>query len=85
MLQLQPAGDHKVLIAYNNFKGEQSVNLTGDVKEFDLNLTVQQKAIALPPLAYGIIRIMGLMIIGLIVLVTYLLKRPLSFRGNFGK
>jgi len=63
------AGDHKVLIAYNNYEGEQSVNLTGDVKEFDLNVTVQQKAISLSPLAYGIIGIMGVVIIGLIILL----------------
>jgi len=65
------AGDHKVLIAYNNFEGEQSVNLNGNVKEFDLNVTVQQKAIILSPLAYGIIGIMGLVMIGLIVLLRY--------------
>lgn len=64
------AGDHKVLIAYNNFEGEQSINLTGNVKEFDLNVTVQQKAIALSPLAYGIIGVMGLVIIGLIILLV---------------
>ncbi len=63
------AGDHKVLIAYNNFEGEQSVNLTGNVKEFDLNVTVQQKAISLSPLAYGIIGIMGLVVIVLAVLL----------------
>ncbi len=63
------AGDHKVLIAYNNFEGEQSINLTGNVKEFDLNVTVQQKAISLSPLAYGIIGVMGLVIISLIVLL----------------
>lgn len=62
-------GEHRVIIAYNNFEGEQSVNLTGDVKEFDLNVTVQQKAISLSPLAYAIIGIMGLIIIGLIVLL----------------
>ena len=65
------AGDHKILIAYNNFEGEQSVNLNGNVKEFDLNVTVQQKAIILSPLAYGIIGIMGLVMIGLIVLLRY--------------
>ncbi len=63
------AGDHKVLIAYNNFEGEQSINLTGNVKEFDLNVIVQQKAISLSPLAYGIIGVMGLAILGLIVLL----------------
>lgn len=63
------AGEHRILIAYKNFEGEQSVNLTGDVKEFDLNVTVQQKAVVLSPLVYGIIGIMGLVIIVLIVLL----------------
>lgn len=65
------AGDHKVLIAYNNFEGQQSINLTGDVKEFNLNITVKQNPISLSPLAYGIIGIMGLIIF---VLVTSLVK-----------
>ena len=69
------AGDHKVLIAYNNFEGEQSINLTGNVKEFDLNVTVQEKAISLSPLAYGIIGVMGIIIIGLIVLVVKLKRK----------
>lgn len=56
------AGDHKVLIAYNNFEGEQSVNLTGDVKEFALNVTVQQKPFSLSPLAWEIIILMGTVI-----------------------
>jgi len=63
------SGEHKVLIAYNGFSGEQSVNLTGDVKELDLNVTVQEKAISLTPLTYGIIVTMGLVIIGLIVII----------------
>lgn len=65
------AGDHKVLIAYNNFEGQQSINLTGDVKEFNLNITVKQNPISLSPLAYGIIGIMGLIIFAL---VTSLIK-----------
>jgi len=63
------AGDHKVLIAYNNFEGEQSVNLAGDVKRFDLNVTVKQNFIFLSPLAYGIIGTLGLIIVGLVVLL----------------
>jgi len=62
-------GEHKVLIAYNNYKGEQTVNLTGDVKEFDLNITIKQEAVMISPLVYGIIGIMGLVIILLIVLL----------------
>jgi LysM repeat protein len=64
-------GDHKVLITYKNFEGEQSLNLTGDVKEFALNVTVLQKPFSLSPLAYGIIAIMGLAII---VLTLSLIK-----------
>lgn len=64
------AGDHKVLIAYNNFEGEESINLTGDVKEFDLNITVKQKAISLSPLAYGIIGVMTLVIFSLAILLV---------------
>ena len=63
-------GNHKVLIAYNNFEGEQSINLAGDVKEFDINVTIQKKTISLSPLTYGIIGIMGLVIIGLIFKFT---------------
>jgi hypothetical protein len=65
------AGDHKVLIAYQNFQGEQSVNLTGDVKEFDLNITVQEKSVLLSPLAIGIIGGMGIVIL---ILVIYVIK-----------
>lgn len=67
-------GEHKVLIAYSGYSGEQSINLTGDVKEFDLNITVQEKAIALSPLAYGIIGVMGLVIITMVVVITRLKK-----------
>jgi len=63
-------GDHKVLIAYENFEGEQSINLSGDVKEFALNVTVQEKPLSLSPLAYGIISIMGVVIIRLVIYIT---------------
>jgi len=60
------------LIAYNNFEGEQSINLTGNVKEFDLNITIKQKAASLSPLAYGIIGVMGLAIF---LLITIIIKK----------
>lgn len=60
-------GDHRVLIAYENFEGEQSINLSGDVKEFALNVTVQEKPLSLSPLAWGIIGIMGIAIVILII------------------
>lgn len=66
------SGNHKVIIAYNNFEGEQSIDLTGNVKAFDLNITVQQKSGVLSPLAYGII---GILVLIVIVLLTLLMKR----------
>jgi len=62
-------GDHKVLIAYDGYKGEQSLNLAGEVKEFDLNVRVQKDNLQISPLAFGIIGIMGIAIIGLIILL----------------
>jgi len=62
-------GDHKVLIAYDGYKGEQSLNLTGEIKEFDLNVKVQKDNLQISPLAFGIIGIMGIVIIGLIILL----------------
>lgn len=63
------AGQHQVLIAYDGYKGEQTVNLTGDAKEFDLNVKVQKDNLSISPLAYGIMGIMGLIIIGLLGLL----------------
>jgi len=62
-------GDHRVLIAYNNYEGEQSINLTGDVKEFNLNVTIQQKSVLTSPLVLAIIGGMSLVIIVLVVLL----------------
>ncbi len=39
------------------------------VRNMGLNVTVSQKAISLSPLAYGIVGIMGLVVIGLVVLL----------------
>lgn len=36
-------GDHKLLIAYGEFKGEQSINLSGDNKETNLNIVVTEQ------------------------------------------
>ena len=66
------AGDHKVLIAYSGYTGEQSINLAGDVKEFDLTVTVEQESLSLSPFAFGIIGIMGVI---MIVLIWVLLKK----------
>lgn len=49
-------GDHKVVIAYEGYLGEQSLNLTGEIKSFDLNITIEKKGevslVHQPRLAY---------------------------------
>lgn len=35
-------GYHKVVVAFSGYKGEQSINLTGDVEEFNLTITVSK-------------------------------------------
>lgn len=59
-------GDHKVLIAYGSFEGEQSINLTGDVKEFNINVTVDEKRFSISLFAWLIIGGMGILIIYLV-------------------
>ncbi|EKE05611.1 MAG: hypothetical protein ACD_19C00188G0001 [uncultured bacterium] len=61
------AGDHKILIAYNNFSGEQSINLSGDVKQFDINVTVDENKVLISPFAWWIIGGMGILIIYLVI------------------
>ncbi|MBU0999774.1 fibronectin type III domain-containing protein [Patescibacteria group bacterium] len=37
-------GEHKLLIAYNNYKGEQTINLKGSTKEFSVKVTLSMDA-----------------------------------------
>lgn len=64
------AGQHKVLIAYDGYQGEQSINLTGDVKQFDLNVTVQKQSVLLSPTVLVLLGISGLIIVVLSVLLV---------------
>lgn len=52
-------GAHRVIIAYEGFEGEQALTVEGDVKQYDLNVTVRQEPIVFSPLAWVIIAIMG--------------------------
>ncbi len=67
-------GQHQVLIAYNGYQGEQTVNLTGDIKEFNLNFTIQMKPVLFAPQVLIIIGVMG----SVIVVLTFLLWRSKS-------
>lgn len=60
------AGDHKILIAYNNFKGEQSINLSGNTKEFNLNITVTEQKVMFSRTAWIVMGIMSLVIVSLL-------------------
>jgi hypothetical protein len=62
-------GSHKVLIAYQNYEGEQAINLGGDVKEFELNITVSEKDYSLPPSVYVVIGGLCLVVTGLMVVL----------------
>jgi len=42
-------GNHTVLIAYQKAKGEQSIDLTGDIKKFDLNITAELDPLSVSP------------------------------------
>jgi hypothetical protein len=68
-------GQHRVVIAYGDYTGEQSVNLSGDVKVFDLNVTVEEKDVALSRRAWTIIGILSGVIIVLMFLVFVYRKR----------
>jgi len=65
-------GDHKVLIAYDNYEGEQSVNLQGDVKEFNLTVTVKTENVLLSPTAIWVI---GIFVFIILTLVFFMFRR----------
>jgi hypothetical protein len=48
-------GEHRVLVAYNGYEGEQSIFLTGDTKEFTLNITLEMKNILMSRLFIAIV------------------------------
>jgi len=62
-------GDHKVLIAYANYEGEQTLNLSGDVKEFSISIQVKPQSLLRNLKVITASVIAGLIIIVLIVLL----------------
>ncbi len=68
-------GNHEVDINYNDFHGKQYINLTGDVQEFNLNITVEKKNVLLDPKVLIIIGIMSVMIIVLVLLLIRVKKQ----------
>ena len=72
-------GDHKVLIAYGNFQGEESIYLTGDVKQFDLNVTIKPQNILLSPIVIGIVSVSAVIIL---VLGFLLMRVKIQLRAT---
>ncbi|MFA9289345.1 MAG: carboxypeptidase regulatory-like domain-containing protein [Weeksellaceae bacterium] len=62
-------GDHRVIVAYDGFEGEQALTLTGDVKEYNLNITVEKKTVVFSTQSKVIIGVMSLIILALIVIL----------------
>ncbi len=68
-------GDHRVLIAYSGFEGEQAINLTGDVKEFNLNVTVKPTNVFLAPPVIGFMIAAGVIILIMAGAIIRLMKK----------
>lgn len=54
-------GQHKVIIAYDSFVGEQSLNLNGSIKEVNLKITVEKKEVIFSFISLAIIFALSLL------------------------
>ena len=64
-------GEHQVTITSGRFKGEQSINLTGDVREFNLTIVVKEEIVLFSPQALIVITGLVLVIIILTILLLW--------------
>lgn len=64
-------GQHKILIAYSGYQGEQNVNLTGEVKEFSFNIQVNPQSAFLNS---QVLAVIGVLVLALMALGFLLLK-----------
>jgi hypothetical protein len=67
------AGEHKLLIGYGDYSGEESIFLNGDVKEFKISVTVEEKKTSFSKPAIGIIVTLGAIIV--ILLISLFIRR----------
>src|SRR5690606_21929035 len=63
-------GQHRVLVAYGGYEGEQSIHLSGDNKEFNLSITIERKSVLTSPTVKAIIGGLGVIIFVLLVLLV---------------
>lgn len=61
-------GQHKLVISYNKYSGEQSINITGGSNEVNITITVEQRNVLISPFAGVIIGI-------LVIIIVILLKK----------
>lgn len=68
------AGEHRVLIAYKNYEGEQSIYLTGDdaTKVFNINITIEPKNVLL---SKEVLAVIGVLVLIIAVLTILLIKK----------
>jgi LysM repeat protein len=73
------SGEHKVLIAYNDYEGEQSIYLTAteSQKEFNINITIEPKSVMFSTQVKVIIGILAFVIVTLFILLLRAKKRNL--------
>lgn len=66
-------GEHRVIIAYNNYEGEQTIHLTPNknTKQFDINITIQTKNILF---SKEVITIVGVSVFVVAVLLILLVR-----------
>src|SRR5205807_7949786 len=64
-------GQHKIIIAYANYQGEENINLSGKVKTFDVNVQVKPVNVLISPVVLVIIGV----VVGIILLLCFLLLR----------
>ena len=72
------SGTHKISILYSGYAGEQSVNLTGNIKEFDVNVIVAKKAVSISPFLFWMIGIMSVVIMVLVIILLKMNKRSID-------
>jgi LysM repeat protein len=68
-------GDHKVILAYQEYKGEQDLNLDGSVKELNLTLQIQVNSGFSSPQVRGVLIVLGCIISILTISFLFLLTK----------
>lgn len=62
-------GEHRVIVAYDGFSGEQSVNVTGAIQEINISITVEKKNVLTSPAVLSIVGGLGLIILILVIIL----------------